>query len=397
MKRSKLLSSLLRFHPPAHQQVSYTTSSTQLQPPLRTALFFPGHGVQRVGMASPWISSFPSTARPFLEETDSILNVSPSLSKIISEGPNEKLNATEIAQPAIMAMSMMILRILEKHFDFSLPKTVNVTLGHSLGEYSALAAAGILSYPFALRTIRRRAEVMASCTQAATEATGERYGMVALVCEPDHLSSLVSTIHEFLSHGASPESKVDSSLHAPPDAIQQITIANENSKNQIVLSGSLPRIRTLMAQVREFGGHDPRAVELNSESPFHSPIMKPAEEYMREALSEDGAVTFPGTMPVIANVTGRPFRSKEDVKDSLSRQCTQTVKWWESLKYLDQKRKVERWVGIGPGKVGRNLVGKEVGRVPTRKGGGVWSISDPKEVEGVMRDLEEEKEQEERE
>lgn len=378
MRRSRTLVTLLCRSRPSYRRYA----STQLQPALRTALFFPGHGVQRVGMATPWIKAFPSTARPFLEQTDDILGV--SLSKIIEDGPNEKLNATETAQPGIMAVSMMILQILQKDFGFDLNKTVDVTLGHSLGEYSALVTAGVLDYDFALRTIRRRAEVMAECTRSASQQTGERYGMVALVCEADHLSSLVATIQEFLSHG-SPGTKDDSSLQAPP--IQQVLIANENSKNQIVLSGSLDRIRTLMVQVREFGGHDPRAVELKSESPFHSPIMKPAEEYMRKAL-DDGTVNFPGSMPCVANVTGRPFRSKEDVKDLLSRQCIQTVKWWESLKYLDQKRKVKRWLGIGPGKVGRNLVGKEVGRVPL-KGGGVWSISDPKDVELALRQLEE--------
>lgn len=333
-------------------------------------------------MATPWVEAFPSTARPFLEQTDGILGV--SLSKIIADGPNEKLNATENAQPGIMAVSMMILQILQKDFGFDLHKAINVTLGHSLGEYAALVTAGVLDYDFALRTIRQRAEVMAECTRSASEQSGERYGMVALVCEPEHLSSLVSTIQEFLSHG-SPGTKDDSSLQAPP--IQQVLIANENSKNQIVLSGSLERIRTLMVQVREFGGHDPRAVELKSQSPFHSPIMKPAEEYTRKALDE-GTIKFPGSMPCVANVTGRPFRSKDDVKDLLSRQCIETVKWWESLKYLDQKRKVKRWLGIGPGKVGRNLVGKEVGRVPTR-GGGVWAISDPKDVEVALRELEE--------
>lgn len=108
-------------------------------------------------------------------------------------------------------------------------------------------------------------------------------------------------------------------------------------------------------------------------------------------LEADDEVTFPGVMPCVSNVTARPFESKAQLKDLLARQCVETVRWWDSIKYLDQEVKVRRWIGVGPGKVGRNLVGKEVGmkgKDPV-KGGGVWGISDPREVEGVMRALEE--------
>ena len=332
-------------------------------------------------MADPWLSTFPGIARPFLEETDHILQV--PLSRTIEEGPNERLNATEYAQPAIMAVSLLIVKVLAEEFGFRVKDRVDVTLGHSLGEYTALVTAGYLDYGFALKMVRGRAEKMAECTRKAREESGgARYGMVALICEEGHLEGLKRTIQEFL--GQSEGTRDDSSNQAP--AIDQVLIANENSKNQIVLSGSLERIRTLLVQIREFGGHDPRAVELKSESPFHSPIMEPAEKWMRKVL-EEGSVTFPGLLPCISNVSGRPFRSKEDLKDLLSRQCVQTVRWWESLKYLDQKRKSKRWIGIGPGKVGRNLVGKEVGRVHA-KGGGVWSITDPKDIEPTLRELE---------
>ncbi|KAJ5134079.1 Acyl transferase/acyl hydrolase/lysophospholipase [Penicillium atrosanguineum] len=92
-------------------------------------------------------------------------------------------------------------------------------------------------------------------------------------------------------------------------------------------------------------------------------------------------------MPCISNVSALPFRSKEDLKTLLSRQCTDTVRWWDSIRYLHQERGVRRWIGIGPGKVGRNLVGKEVGRVDI-KGGGVWAICNPREMEDTFHDLE---------
>lgn len=379
---SQLLSSLFRASPlfktarSGQRRYASVAEST-----LHTALFFPGHGVQRVGMTSAWLEAYPSTVRPFLEETDEILKY--PLSKVIAEGPVNKLNETENAQPGIMATSVMILRVLEKEYGFKTEEKIDVTLGHSLGEYPALVVAGHLEYPFALQMIRRRAEIMAQCTREAAKESGETYGMMALVCEADRLESLIATIHQFLDPGA-PGSKMDS--HDVP-AIQQVLIANINSKNQIVLSGSFERIRQLLVQIREFGGHDPRAVEIKSNSPFHSPIMIPAMEYMRKIL-RDGPVTFPGHMPCISNVSGLPFKSEDDLKDLLSRQAVETVRWWDSIKYLDQTTKVKRWLGLGPGKVGRNLVGKEVGR-SFAKGGGVWAISDPREVEETLRSLEE--------
>ncbi len=344
-----------------------------------------GQGVQRVGMTSAWLDAFPRTCTPFLEEVDHILKV--PLSRIIAEGPNSTLTATENAQPAIMATSIMILRVLEADFGFKTPERVDFTLGHSLGEFAALVTAQHIRYQDALRMLRRRAEVVARCSREAAKSEGSGYGMVALVCEPNHLASLIETINEFLgysSHGA----HEDSSYHVPP--IEQVRVANINSKNQLVLSGNIERINTLLVQLRQFGGHDPRAVRLSTDSPFHSPIMAPAAKIMREIL-DDTAISFPGLFPCISNISSRPFESVADLKDLLARQCVETVRWWDSIKYLDQDVGVRRWIGIGPGKVGRNLVGKEVGmrgRDDVR-GGGVWGISDPREIDEMLKGLEE--------
>lgn len=358
---------------PHRQSICPHSTTTRLH----TALFFPGHGVQRVGMANSWVDNFPGTARPFLDEMDDTLGF--NLSRTIANGANCELNKTENSQPAIMATSILILRILEKEFGFDTKSRVNVTLGHSLGEFSALVAGGYLKFRDALRLVRRRAEIMAECTRQASKQSGEDYGMVALICEPAHLESLLSAIHEFTGH-PSPDLKDDSSHGLP--TIQQVMIANINSKNQIVLSGSIHRITTLLIQLRQFGGHDPRAVRLKSESPFHNPIMAPAAGYMRHEL-EHIDIEFPSQLPCISNVSGLPFESRDDLKNLLSRQCVETVKWWDSIRYLDQDRGVKRWIGIGPGKVGRNLVGKEVGKINT-KGGGVWALSDPRELENVL-------------
>lgn len=352
-----------------------------------------GQGTQKVGMLTPWLEAFPSTASRLVEEMDH--HAGYRLSNVIQNGPSKVLSQTTKAQPAIMATSIFILRILEREYDFHVAQHFDVTLGHSLGEFAALVAGGYLAFEDSLYLVQRRAEAMSEATKRAVEEYGGEYGMVALITEPEYLAGLIDAIRDFVGH-SSAGSKAESSQDVPP--IEQVLISNINSKNQIVLSGNLERIKTLIAHVRQFLGHDPRAVRLHSDSPFHSPIMKPAVAVMQALLNTKSRVagrgdmvSFPTGLPCISNVSARPFSSKEELKDLLARGCLETVRWWDSIKYLDQEEKVRRWVGIGPGKVGRNLVGKEVG-VRGRdlvKGGGVWAITDPSEVEEVLRGLEE--------
>lgn len=339
-------------------------------------------------MATPWLEAFPRTSKPLLEEIDATLNI--PLTQIIASGTNAQLSLTENAQPAIMATSILILRVMEQEFGFKTNDRVDITLGHSLGEFAALVAGGYLSFRDALKMVRKRAEVMSECSRQASSLEGGDFGMIALVCESEtHLKSLISDLREFLDL-SSPGSKSDSGDSIP--AVQQVSIANINSKNQIVLSGSIERIQTLLTNLRQFGGHDPRHVRLKSDSPFHSPLMRPAQDMMRRLLNkerEDGSdiVTWPGNMPCVSNVTGTPFQTRYQLKDLLARGCVETVQWWRSVKYLHEDEKVKRYVGIGPGKVGRNLVGKEVGMKGAVKGGGVWGITSPKEMEEVVRAL----------
>lgn len=336
-------------------------------------------------MTASWLSAFPRTCKPFLEELDHILSA--PLSSIIAQGPNSLLTATINAQPAIMSASIMVLRVLEQEFGFDTAQRIDVTLGHSLGEFAALVSSQHMGYVDALRMMRRRAEVMAFCSSEASRDEGGEYGMVALVCEPDGLSSLISTIHEFLDL-ASSGSKDDSASQAPP--IPQVSLANINSKNQVVLSGNIEKINTLLVQLRQFGGHDPRAVRLRCDSPFHSPMMAPAKKAMQDML-EVTDIAYPARFPCISNISARPFESVADLKDLLARQCVETVRWWDSIRFVDQEMGVRRWIGLGPGKVGRNLVGKEVGMRgrDVVRGGGVWGVTEPREVEDMLRGLEE--------
>jgi [acyl-carrier-protein] S-malonyltransferase len=339
-------------------------------------------------MLNPWLTTFPSTARPIIEEIDSVLQT--PLTRIIESGTNAELTKTENAQPAIMATSILILRVMEKEFGFKTHERVDITLGHSLGEFAALVAGNYISFEDSLQLVRKRAVAMSECSRAAVAEENSDFGMIALVCESEsHMKALISDIRGFLDL-SSEGSKSDSGRDIP--AVQEVSIANINSKNQIVLSGCIARINTLLTNLRQFGGHDPRHVRLKSDSPFHSPIMKPATETMRRILypRDEGKrdiITWPGSMPCVSNVTGRPFQSKDQLKDLLARSCAETVQWWSSVKYLHEEEKVKRYIGIGPGKVGRNLVGKEVGMKGAVKGGGVWGITSPKEMEEVVQAL----------
>ncbi|KAF2840561.1 FabD/lysophospholipase-like protein [Patellaria atrata CBS 101060] len=366
------------------------------QPHTTNTFLPPGQGVQKVGMLTPWATAYPRTVKPLMEEVDTLLGF--SLTKVIAEGPNAALTATQHSQPAIMATSIIILRVLEQEFGFHTQERVDITLGHSLGEFAALVAGGYLTFEDALRILQKRAEAMAECSRKAVEDYGGEVGMVALILENEsRLAEFIDGVYEFLLL-SSQGSKYDSAMDVPP--VEQVMIANINSKNQIVLSGSIERIKTLLTHLRQFGGHDPRHVRLKSDSPFHSSMMKPAQDVMRRLLekkSQDGEdiIRWPGIMPCVSNVSARPFNSREQLKDLLARQCVETVRWWDSVKYLHQEVQIRRWIGIGPGKVGRNLVGKEVGMKGAVKGGGVWGITSPQEAEEVMKALDETEQAEE--
>ena len=328
-----------------------------------------------------------------------------SLSDLIENGTNSTLNQTQHSQPAILATSILILKILEHDFNFSTSTRIDATLGHSLGEFAALVAARYLDWRDALKLVKRRAEVMAQLSQQARESypiAGEGdVGMVALIVpHASDLPGLIHSIQEFLDVGG-PGTRADSAAGVP-DPLQQVTIANVNSGNQIVLSGVLGRMRTLLANLREFGGHDPRAVVLKTESPFHCRIMQPAADVTKELLygmrsgaaGDRDVIQIPSgnPIPVISNITALPFptppHDTRPLKDLLARQCVETVRWADSVRYLDGTMGIRRWIGIGPGKVGRNLVGKEVGMRGPVRGGGVWGVTDPWEMEEMVRGLE---------
>lgn len=318
-------------------------------------MFFPGQGTQKVGMLTPLLSEFPRTVAPLLELLDTTLppaDGEAALSRIIAEGPNEAITATENAQPAILFTSIAILRILEEEFGLTPRSQTDFFLGHSLGEFTALVAAGVLRLEDALVLVRRRGEIMRDCAIRASvpemEGGPGETGMVALLVEQKYLPQMIQNVHHFLDSGTLPNDEF-------------LSIANHNSSTQIVLSGHLKAINACICHLRKFSGHDPRALRLNVSAPFHSMVMAPAVPVVSKMLGEMDVVYPPPTeTEIISNVTALPYENKEQLVELLAKQCTATVRWAESIRYLDLERDVARWIGIGPGKVGRNLVGREV-------------------------------------
>lgn len=159
-------------------------------------------------------------------------------------------------------------------------------------------------------------------------------------------------------------------------------VGNLNSSTQIVLSGHLSGIFALLSHLREYSGHDPHPVRLNITAPFHTTIMKPAEKVVRSMLEQPGVITFPGSKPVVSNVSSKEFESAEDVVDLLSRQATEVVNWVGSIKYAKEKRGIRRFIALGPGRVAAKLISSE-----GDKNDQVYHVAEPQDCEYLMKEL----------
>jgi len=311
----------------------------------------PGQGSQKPGMLTPLTKAFPRTVIPLLDQLDLVL---PGLRPILFDGPSTYLTETPNAQPAILISSIAILRVLEKDFGID-PTKFDYFFGHSLGEFTALVAAGIISLKDALLLVRQRGMSMA----VATANSENEVGMFALIVEKGQVEKLEQQIKEFIDSEALGEDEF-------------LSIANVNSSAQLVVSGHVSAIMNCLGQIRKFKGNDPRAIKLNVSAPFHSGIVTPAVSVVRKMLQ--GMDMNEGNVrKIVSNVRGRPYRHLIEMRESLSRQCVETVRWKDSIEWLEKNCGVNRWVGIGPGKVQTNLVRREV------KGGGANVVT----VEGM--------------
>lgn len=288
---------------------------------MTTAFIFPGQGSQAVGMGKSLADSF-ATARAVFEEVDAAL--SQKLSTLMWEGPVDELTLTANAQPALMAVSLAVVRVLEAEAGLDLKRDAAFVAGHSLGEYSALAAAGTFSIADAARLLRIRGDAMQKAVPPGQGA------MAALLGADLDLARAIAT-----------------------DAAQGdvCEAANDNGGGQVVLSGAKAAIDRAIVLAGERGVR--RAMLLPVSAPFHCALMQPAAEAMRAALA---TVTMHAPIvPVMANVGAAPLSDVEAIRASLVAQVTGTVRWRECVEAMATAG-VDRFVELGSGKVLAGLV-----------------------------------------
>lgn len=285
------------------------------------AFIFPGQGSQAVGMGKALADAFPA-ARAVFEEVDAALNE--TLTKVIWEGPAETLTLTENAQPALMAVSLAVMRVLETEAGVDLARDAQFVAGHSLGEYSALAAAGALSVGDTARLLRIRGRAMQKAVPVGTGA------MAALL-------------------GLDFEQAVTVAGEAARDQICQA--ANDNGGGQVVVSGDKAAVERAVEIAKGRGAR--RAMMLPVSAPFHCALMQPAADVMAAALAAV-RVKSPA-VPVVANVLAKPVRDPADIVAALVAQVTGTVRWRESIVFMANAG-VTRFYEVGAGKVLSGLV-----------------------------------------
>jgi [acyl-carrier-protein] S-malonyltransferase len=288
---------------------------------MTAAFTFPGQGSQTVGMGKALADAFPA-ARAVFEEVDAALGE--KLTTIIWDGPAETLQLTENAQPALMAVSMAALRVLESEAGFSVGRDAAYVAGHSLGEYSALAAAGSLTIPDAARLLRTRGLAMQKAVPVGVGA------MAALL-------------------GLDYEAAMAVANEAAQGQVCQA--ANDNGGGQVVVSGDKAAVDRAVEIAKAKGAK--RAMLLPVSAPFHCKLMRPAAEVMAKALTEV-TIKKPAS-PLVSNVLASAITEPEEIRSRLVEQVTGTVRWRESVTYM-ASHGVTRFLEIGAGKVLSGLV-----------------------------------------
>lgn len=282
---------------------------------MSVAFTFPGQGSQAVGMGKDLAEAFPETRAVFAEVDEAL---GQKLSTIMFDGPEETLTLTANAQPALMAVSIAVMRVLEAR-GLSLKDQVSYVAGHSLGEYSALCAAGTFSLADTARLLRIRGNAMQSAVPVGEGAMAAIIGLehadVEAVCE-----------------------------EAAAGGVCQI--ANDNGGGQLVISGSKPAVEVAARLATEKGAK--RALMLSVSAPFHSALMAPAADAMREALA--GVAAKAPVVPVVANVCAAPVSDPQEIVRLLVEQVTGQVRWRETVEWFG-RNEVTTLYEVGSGKV----------------------------------------------
>jgi [acyl-carrier-protein] S-malonyltransferase len=285
------------------------------------AFIFPGQGSQTVGMGKALADAFPA-AKAVFDEVDTAL--AERLSATIFEGPVDKLTLTQNAQPALMAVSLAAIRVLQKEAGLDLKRDAQFVAGHSLGEYSALAAAGAFSVSDAARLLRTRGQAMQKAVPVGT-------GAMAAVLGLDF--GQVSALAAEAAQG------------------EVCQAANDNGAGQVVVSGHKAAVERAVEIAKTNGAK--RAMLLPVSAPFHCALMQPAAEVMAEALSKV-QINAPA-VPVVANVLAGPLSDPKEIVDALVKQVTGTVRWRECVAFMSGAG-VTTFYEVGAGKVLSGLV-----------------------------------------
>ncbi len=281
------------------------------------AFLFPGQGSQAVGMGQELAASFAS-AREVFQEVDDALEQ--KLSALMRDGPEDQLTLTENAQPALMAVSVAVMRTLEKEFGIGVEKAAFVA-GHSLGEYSALATAGAISLSDTARLLKLRGQAMQRAVPVGQGA------MASLIGPKTDLA---------LAEAAA---KAGSEVGV-------CVVANDNNQGNVVISGEKAAVDKAIEAAKALGA---RAIPLNVSAPFHCPLMQPAADEMAQALA--AATILAPRAPVVANVTAEPTNDPEVIRRLLVEQVTGRVRWRESVTWMAGPGGVTRFAEAGAGKV----------------------------------------------
>ena len=283
------------------------------------SVIFPGQGSQLVGMGKDFYDKY-SLVQDLFKEADDTLGF--SLSNLILNGPKEDLDLTENTQPAIFLISYSIFKLIKEEFNINLNKA-NFFAGHSLGEYSALASAGVLSFSDTLRILKIRGKAMQN---SVPKGVG---GMVAV------LGSEIETIENFIS-----ENKTKYECY----------IANDNSVGQIVLSGNIEDLEKMMVDLKSA---NIKNIKLPVSAPFHCKLMNKATLVMNEEIEK---LNFKEPENIlISNVTGKEISNSNELKDLLVKQIESRVRWRESVLLMVNKG-INQFIEIGPGKVLSGLI-----------------------------------------
>jgi [acyl-carrier-protein] S-malonyltransferase len=286
------------------------------------AFIFPGQGSQAVGMGAELAEAF-AAARAVFEEVDDALGE--KLSKLMREGPIEALTLTENTQPALMAVSLAVARTLEKEFGVPIEKASFVA-GHSLGEYSALCAAGALTLADTARLLRRRGQAMQRAVPVGEGA------MAALI-------------------GPKSDVALAEAAAAAGAEVGVCAVANDNNAGNVVISGSVAAVEKASEAAKALGA---RVIPVNVSAPFHCPLMQPAADEMAEALA--AIAIAPPRAFLVANVTARPTNDPDAIRRQLIEQVTGRVRWRESVAWMAGEGGVTRFAELGAGKVLTGMV-----------------------------------------